>query len=409
MEPQRSGRGFAPRCKVQRRTRGGTFGVLQDHVGSGRVLGSVSEVGPQDWDRLFGSVAERWAMRRALEAAAPEGFRMSAVGVFRDGVMIAAAPLFSVDYRLDTSVTGALKTVLGFVYRLAPAIVRLPVLGIGAPLSDHSGIGFHPDLTAGARSQAFEAMTQAVAVHGRRTGAHLLVVKDLSGREASSFDPSLSGERFTAVPSLPLAVLDLPFPTVDDYVASLSASVRSDLRRKQRLGAGKVRFERARSVAGIEAELVSLYDSTRTNGRVDFDGFDRIAPNYIGEVLAAAGDRAHLLLGWVGEELASFSLNLVDDDRVIAHKIGMRYPLARQHNMYFLNWLALVDVCIGHGIRRLEMGQTTYALKQRLGCRLEPSTTYFRHWLGPVNSLMNRLAPRAAFDDLEVRSASPAG
>lgn len=61
----------------------------------------------------------------------------------------------------------------------------------------------------------------------------------------------------------------------------------------------------------------------------------------------------------------------------------------------------MVRFCLERGITRLEMGQTTYVEKIRLGCRLEKSWVYFRHWLRPVNGLMNIAAPLAGFDKLE--------
>jgi hypothetical protein len=107
------------------------------------------------------------------------------------------------------------------------------------------------------------------------------------------------------------------------------------------------------------------------------------------------------VLGWVGNELASFSLFLLDPDCAYAYRIGMRYPLAREHNLYFLNWMMMVRMCIDHGIRRLEMGQTCYLQKQRLGCRVERSWVYLRHQSPPINAIMKRLAPLVGFDQME--------
>jgi len=100
----------------------------------------------------------------------------------------------------------------------------------------------------------------------------------------------------------------------------------------------------------------------------------------------------------VDGKLASFKLFIAGNDRAVAHKIGLRNSLARANNLYFVNWMMMVRYCIHHRIPRLEMGQTSYALKQRLGCKIQRSWTYFRHRYGTVNHLFKLLGPFAAFD-----------
>jgi hypothetical protein len=61
----------------------------------------------------------------------------------------------------------------------------------------------------------------------------------------------------------------------------------------------------------------------------------------------------------------------------------------------------MVRYCIEHGLRALQVGQTSYLLKARLGCKLHRSWIYCRH-TGPVRGPIFRfLAPYAAFDRMD--------
>ena len=51
---------------------------------------------------------------------------------------------------------------------------------------------------------------------------------------------------------------------------------------------------------------------------------------------------ASVLSTWVGDTLAGFNLFILERDRVVGRYLGLRYPLAREHNLYFVNWLTMV-------------------------------------------------------------------
>lgn len=106
----------------------------------------------------------------------------------------------------------------------------------------------------------------------------------------------------------------------------------------------------------------------------------------------------------VDGKLASFNLFIASADRVVAQKIGLSNPLARANNLYFVNWMMMVRYCIQHRIPRLEMGQTSYGLKRRLGCKIERSWTYFRHRYNTLNYLFKIFGPFAVLDRAELKA-----
>src|SRR5689334_17983996 len=85
-----------------------------------KALPSVTAVEQPMWDRLFPGAAEAWDYYRACERSAPQGFAASAIGVFAGDELVAAAPLFKISHRLDTSLEGPLKVVGDWLGRTAP-------------------------------------------------------------------------------------------------------------------------------------------------------------------------------------------------------------------------------------------------------------------------------------------------
>ncbi len=365
-----------------------------------KALASVADVSREQWDQLFPGAAEGWDYFRACERAAPAGFAASAVAAFAGDTLIAAAPLFRLSYRLDMSLQGPLRPVGDWLNKHAPKLVNMPVLGMGSPLTEECPIGLLPGLSAADRSTAFEALLAGMSDHAKAAGISILALKDVTGRDAQWAHDPLARSGFTGVAALPVATLHLPFKSEPEYLASLSSSMRKDIKRKMK-SLAQVEVEVRDSIDGIEDEIVALFEETKARRKADYDAFDEVPPAYFREVMSHSGGRARIMLTRVGGVLASFNIFFEERDRIIDKYIGMRYPLAREHNIYFLTWMMMVRRCIEQRIPWLQMGQTTYVQKVRLGCKLTRSWVYFKH-LNPVLNAGFKLAgPRMAFDRMD--------
>lgn len=366
------------------------------------IRAHVGEIDGAAWDSCLPGEAENHAYYAACEGAALGGTEIvtRAVSVERDGKVVAVAPFFLLDYRMDTPLQGPLRALGDWLFRRMPGLVSLRVLCIGSPYAERCHVGLLPGLDAATQALAREALLDALDDHAREEGASLVAWKDLAQAEAQAFEPLLAREGFSRLGSLPVAVLDLPFAVEADYIATLSAATRKDIRRK--LGkASAVRVEMRGSIAGMEDEIAALYESTRARSGLDYGDLERLPQDYFRGVDAALGERALFVLYWVGGTLAAFNLLLVETDRVIDKFLGMRYPLAREHNLYVVSWMTNVRYCLQHGIGLLQSGQTAYASKLRFGSRLVPSSIFVRHRRRVLNWALRSLGPYVAFDRLD--------
>jgi Acetyltransferase (GNAT) domain len=365
-----------------------------------RALPGVRSISRDVWSSLFPGDAEGWDYYVACETSPPPAFSFAAIAVTSGDRILAAAPTFRVTYRLDTSIQGAWRPLGEWMQRHVPRLVNLPLVGLGSPLADRCHVGFAPDLSAAGRREAMRALLDGLDAYAASDNVSILAIKDLTQETLAYAEAALKAGRFTCVSSLPVAILDLAFESEEAYLASLSAATRKDIRRKLK-GAKEVRVERRSTIAGIEQEIVALYDETRHQSEFDYGDFEKLSPDYFRDVLANLGDRSIVMLYWLGERLIGFNLLLIGADRVIDKFIGMRYPLAREHNLYVLSWMTNVRFCLERGITKLQTGQTAYAAKLRFGSRLEKSWMCFKHRGRVINSIFRTFGPLLAFDRMD--------
>lgn len=382
-------------------------------VDGGAVVSILPGIGALDreiWDEFFPGDGECWNYYRAAEAAMPAGFAAGAILVSDGSRPLAAAPLFRTAHQLHASLQGRAREVVDRLARPFPRLLQVPVLGLGSPLLDRCHIGFARALDESQRTAALGILLRALERQATRERASILAVKDLHDSEMGPLDQTLRSARFGRMASLPVVQLDLPFRSEAQYLASLPEGTASYLKRKMRALA-KVRVEHPSSIHGIEDQIQALYDATRLNSHADYGDFEQLHPDYFASIMERCGDKARMMLCWHGDTLASFQLYLAGEREVVAKYIGMRYPLARELNLYFINWMAMIRFAIERGIPRIRMGNTSYAVKLMFGGRLERSWLYFRHRNPAVNLGFRLAAPLMDYErnDPELKRLAKAG
>ena len=349
---------------------------------------TIGAFSAEEWNRCFPDEPENWAFYRACERAGPAGFSWYYAAVFEHGRLIAAVPAFGTDYRLDTTVQGDLKLITTRLYRVAPALMSLRLLALGSPVAEICHLGFAPDVAPTLKPALLAAMVKALQDFGKQRLYGLFGIKDAPAADEPLWTSALGSSGFTRLPGLPTAVLDLPYRTFDEYLASLSRATRKDMRRK--LKAFKdIRVEQRRSIGENECDVARLYKETVAHSDLSFE---YLPSNYFQEILDYLYPKASIFLYWKNEELIAFNLVIENNNRLIDKYIGMDYELISQYNLYFNSWLYNVRYCIERGIPIYQSGQALYGPKLRLGCRLQPNWQYFRHRNVTINSLLKLVA-----------------
>lgn len=355
-----------------------------------RLLNTVSELERGAWDELYGSGCEGYDYFLACEQAPAAPFRYRAVAVFRGAQLVAGCPVFEVTVPLQTLIDGPLKTLVAGTGRLFPRLTHIRLLGLGSPHVDELPLAVDKRLTPAEQRQVVQAIDDALDDYVTARRADVILWKNLDSRQKGLFAPDLSSMGYAPIAGLPIATLAIA-ESEEAYIRSLSANMRSNIRRKLKK-AKDIRVEIRQDTGGLDDQITALRDQTRARAPTDYDVFEELSPKYVNSVLEHMPDNSRLLLYWHDELLLGFALVLLEPQQVKEKYTGLRYPDALEHGVFFLNWITIIRLCQSMNIPLFRAGETTYLTKTRLGCNLHRSWLYVRHRRPFINWLLGRLS-----------------
>ncbi len=361
---------------------------------------SIAHIDPQAWNRLFPGSAVDWGYLRGCERSDPEDFVLSALAVYHGDVLVGAAPLFRLDYRLDMTLGAGFKPIGDWLARFAPRLVKVPVIGMGSPMTEECPIGILPGLDAEGRRRVMDALLAGLEVHAKAERVKVVALKDVRDRDTLWAGEPLADAGFSRMASLPVASLALPYDTFEEYLKTMPSRTRSDMRAKLKK-AERVETEMRDCVDDVYDEIIALYRATRDNRKASYESFDDVSESYFREVMKESGGKARVMLCRLDGRLVGFCFILVDSDRVDGKLLGLDYSISRELNLYFFMIMTVIKYCIDNRIPELQLGQTAYTVKLRLGCKLRRSWVYYKHrglLLGP---LFRFVGARLSYDAVE--------
>lgn len=346
------------------------------------AFSSLQAIEREAWNDCFPGALEDWDYIMAVEKAGIEGFEWRYLTLFEGSTLIAAATAFTTSYRLDTTVQGISKRFTEQLNRVMPGLMHLHLYAIGSPVTEQCSAGTASHIAASERPALLARLLKLAHSDAAQLGIGLIAVKDVPSHD-NDWAHSCKAAGFQSMPSLPSAMLPVPYGSVDSYLGSLGKSTRKDMRRKLR--APEPRVEWRNNIDDVLPEVMRLYEATLERSDLQFE---RLPPAYFTGILEQLGDRALCVLYWVDDHLVAFNLVLIDEHRLIDKFFCHDLTLSRDYNLYFRSWVVNVDYCIRNNIALYECGQAGYASKIRLGCTFQNNTLFFRHRNRLINGVL---------------------
>src|SRR5882724_2911055 len=366
-----------------------------------RVLDTLHDIDKQQWDTCFPEEVENYDYLLAIEESPIPGFSFRYLTAWRGRILQSAAPLFLNDYSLDTTLQGVGKTLTTRITHAFPKLLTLRLACIGSPCTERGLIGFHPELDEQEQQVLFAEMLVYFETYAASQACRLLGVKDIPESFQQRFNEQLQRAKFTTVPGMPTASLDIDFASMDEYLSRLSASTRKDMRRKLRSFDG-LRIEYRSNIDDVLAKIMTLYHDTRKRSEWQFE---ELTPGYFQGVLAHMPERSFCALYYAGDQLLAANL-LIHDERTLIDKFFcMNGEHGRAYNLYFLSWFTNIRYCLERGFTRYQSGQAYYENKLRLGSRLTRNMMYFKHRNVLAQRLLTFAAPLFSADETLKKSA----
>ena len=349
---------------------------------SAELYTSIEQVPREDWNALAQPLSEAmsWEFWRIVERAGLNDFRYFHV-LLRDptGRVMALGSFYSVTTDIAIFAPAPLRALLGVVRRAWPGFFKLRMLEWGTPITIVSPpYARVPEVDD---AEVIQAMHRLMRQTGRRQGQLLMLARD--------FEPPQEGLRglfarlgYHWIPSLPNTYLSVRWRSPEEYLGSMRSYYRSKvlkhLKRNQEAG---VSHQRVQDFAHLADTLCAQWMVVHENA----SEFQRevLTPEFYRRLSREMGGKAQVLLFHRGEQLVAHALLLLDGPMLRWLYVGRE--VAANDSLYLYVAYSVVCAAIELGAERLEMGLTTYAIKQDLGAEVTPIRVALRSRWGVIN------------------------
>jgi len=298
----------------------------------------------------------------------------------RAGKVRGIQPVFFVRQNLVEGIP-ALRNAVEKIRKRFPRFLTMRILMVG----NAAGEGHLSTCAPGDEAWVAQGLHEALTPFARQSKASLIVFKDFP---ATYRDPlaGLAEHDFTRVPSMPMTELRLDYRDFDQYVTTLGASTRKDLRRKFRklATAEPISVEVVNDLTPYVDEVYPFYLQVHERSPMKFE---RLTKEYLSELGRRMPDRARFFIWRQNGKAIAFSVALVHDDTIYDDYLGLDYRVALDLHLYFQTFRDILTWSIAQGLKRYRSSPLNYEPKLHLGCALYPLDLYVRH----TNAILNKI------------------
>jgi len=362
------------------------------------VFDHIGAVPKERWDALLSGHSATYsrAFWEVIEQSGLNDFHCHYV-LFSDhsGQPCALASFYSTTTDIAIFAPAWLRGLLALVRRIFPNFLKLRMVECGTPVTLNS-----PPLVLAEGANAQEvivALDQLLDSTARAGGQWIIVVRDFESN-ATPLRAPFANLGYRWVEGLPNTYLDVQWSTLEDYQASMQSYYRSKLlRHLRRVQQAGIRHELVEDFAGLAEALHRQWLVVHRGA----DEFQRevLTPEFYREFATRLGSRSKVLLFYRGEELIGHVLLLHDGELLRWLYFGRNE--AANDSLYIYAGHAVIEAAIRLGARRVEMGLTTYPIKQDLGAQIAAIDFALRSpsrlidtFVVPVYRLLNRTPVR---------------
>lgn len=351
-----------------------------------RVVSTIREA-PQDvWDRHIacGHPFKSSAFLGCLEDSFPQR-RFSYVLMSRGAALVGLAVVTEEQLDLGLLLPKAVERLVSAAGRVLPGLFSLRLGMVGTFETAQRHWWFDPEQVSAV--EFTEALLDACdKVCSRST---LLLVRDFTVGDAQDerLEAGFLAKGFKRLANLPLSVVKLDGLSIDAHLQRLKAksryAIRKELRRAAEAG---LKIERVRDFRHLVDACYPLYLQVHEHA-TEFkrSPFPKVFFETVAQRLAGVCN--FLVLRTRDERLVAFLLTSTDDVVGAAYLIGMDYAVTRQTPAYYYLLWKEIEHAARQGCRTLDLGLTSYFIKQTLGAELEKMNMAARlrsAWLRPL-------------------------
>lgn len=297
---------------------------------------------------------------------------------------VSGAQALAVAYTITTDIAifapKPLRLLLKSVRRIFPRFLQWKMLECGTPITMTSP-PWHAE-PASAASAAVDALLQHLHKMARRDRNLLIILRDFEGN-AVHWRTQLERQGYHWIPSLPNTYLPIRWRSPAEYQQSMRSYYRSKLQKYlKRNQAQGITHRLERNFAPLAERLCQQWVEVHEHAKE----FQRevLTPDFYRALAESPDIDAQVILYHRSADLVGHALLLRDGDTLRWLYVGREASV--NDGLYLYIAYTVVETAILQGSKLLEMGLTTYAIKQDLGAEIEPIAMALRArwgWMNP--------------------------
>jgi predicted N-acyltransferase len=358
-----------------------------------RVYRDIREVEALEWDSVLGpdDLLMSHSFVRACQEAGIEDAEFWHLLISKGEEIVCVATLYRMRVNLELLSNGLTRRLVERLKGTWPGFFRLPVLFCGLPVSSGQPclkISSHDDF-----EPVCSVLTGAMERIASLTSTRLLCLKEFDPQAAGRMDSVLSRGYFRAL-SLPSCALSLSWDSFASYLSSMRAGYRRQV--QSSLRARRASGLQVRHLEQCSPSLATIYDLySQTIGGAEHR-LETLNPEFFRLLDTCLGERVKVIL--IESEGRPLAMAVMLFAGSVATFLFAGMEEQRQPEWQLCQNLIseVVASAIDAGARRLELGQTSYAMKSRMGAEESPRYLYLRY-RGPVKHALLRGFSRALF------------
>jgi len=283
-----------------------------------------------------------------------------------DETPVALTSFYSITTDIAIFAPMPLRKLLAGIRRFFPNFLKLRMLEWGTPIT----VSSPPFVTAPGTSptEMVRHMHAILRATAKAEGQWLIIVRDFEAN-TEGLQHEFTRLGYHLVDSLPNTYLDIAWSSAADYRAAMKSYYRSKLQKHLRRNEEQqVRHELVDDFDHLAEQLCAQWMVVHNQA----DEFQRevLTPTFYREFSQGMGPRSKALLFYRADQLVGHALLLHDGPLLRWLYFGRTE--ANNDSLYLYVAHAVIETAIKLQAERLEMGLTTYSIKQDLGAQPEP-------------------------------------
>lgn len=365
--------------------RGGAHGVTAYRS---VVLTSIRDIDAPRWDELAGdaSVVRSHAYLDAIEQAGINDCRYYYPVVYNQhDELVAHACVYTISTDFSQLLPARLQRWVAQLRRLWPRFMSVRITECASPLVAGHAISIRQGED---RAAVLAELDSAINGIARSARSGLIVIRDFTGNEREGAD-ALLRHGYALRQNMPLARIRVRWKSYDDYLASMRARYRKDVKRRLQRAAEHGQTVMTLRQFGEHAEAWAA-QSEVVLARAQRFKRERLGPAYYANMDRKLGQHSLMLVACREERMVAHGMVLTDAENTIATFFG------REAGRPSAEWFSLMNEVIKLGIERqsryIHLGLGSYDAKALVGADIEPLYLYCRTRFAPLNWLI-RMVP----------------